>query len=231
MCQHYLKSKTSPVVIVIAGIISIVISTVSGALLFPQKKTVSAVLHPISRVEEMVKTMNPEHGPAAVKIVEISSFTCKHCRDVQKPLQRLQDTFDSVSHVFLPYGMLSGPSGVYARAFIAAGNQGKGMAMKNALFHQQSVHNRQEIDLEGLALSTVFRIADSLGLHLDSFEHDLYNQTTKTLLGTIHREVKKASITSTPVVIINGFAVKGALCYRGYEKAVRTLLSREATNG
>ena len=85
-----------------------------------------------------------------------------------------------------------------ALAAIAAQNQGKFWQMHDALFAISNKLNKKSIE----------KAATDIGLDIEQFNKDLNSQATKQKLGKDMADAKKADISGTPALFINGRKVK-----------------------
>ena len=136
---------------------------------------------------------------APVAIVVFSDFQCPYCSKVQPLLEQvIEHNPDTVKIVFKHLPLRMHPEAeLAARAAIAAQNQSKFWQMHDALF-----------GLEKLDMASMDTAAAGVGLDLEKFKKDIKSQATKQQLQKDMMDAKKAEVTGTPTLFVNGRRVK-----------------------
>ncbi|MCF6186329.1 MAG: thioredoxin domain-containing protein [Desulfobulbaceae bacterium] len=102
-----------------------------------------------------------------------------------------------------------------ALAAIAAQNQGKFWQMHDALF-----------GVEKLTKETIEAAAASIGLNMEQFKKDLADPVTKQRLYKDMADAKKADVSGTPTLFINGQRIKNRSL-----PAMQAIIDRELKAG
>ena len=102
-----------------------------------------------------------------------------------------------------------------ALAAIAAQNQGKFWQMHDALF-----------GVEKLTKETIEAAAASIGLNMEQFKKDLADPATKQRLYKDMADAKKADVSGTPTLFINGQRIKNRSL-----PAMQAIIDRELKAG
>jgi protein-disulfide isomerase len=197
----------------------------AGFFVFPLQTTQTMLLQPLEF--DLGAPATFFHGPpeAPLTLIEISDFSCVHCRRFQRKLGRITHRFgDSLRLGFIPYVSNAPESKVFSRAYAAAARQNAGYAMKKALFAAAEVFPRTKDDGEGRATAAAFRIADSLGLDLALFEAILDDSNTDALLDSLKASARRNGVRTTPSACINRYTINGPLT----EKSVTACIERFA---
>lgn len=140
---------------------------------------------------------NPD---APVALVEFSDFECPYCSKV-KPLldQLLEKNKDTLKVVFkhMPLIRIHKQAIPAAKAAIAAQKQGKFWEMHDALFAAKK-----------LTPEAIDKAAADIGLNIDQFNTDRNSPATQQQLNKDMADAKKADVTGTPTLFINGKLVQ-----------------------
>jgi len=137
--------------------------------------------------------LGKENAPVALTL--FSDFQCPYCKNVQPLLEKfLEDNPETLKiafkHMPLNIHEYAQPA---AHAAIAAQNQGKFWQMHDALFA-----------IEKLNLQKITEAAQSINLDMDRFQKDMDSPQTHQRLLNDMRAARKADVTGTPTLFLNG---------------------------
>lgn len=139
-----------------------------------------------------------------VVLIEFSDFQCPFCAKVNETLNEFLDIHsDKVTLVYkhFPISQIHSEAMPAAKSAWAANKQGKFWAYQDALFSQQ----------ESLGEDLYIKIAQSLDLDLELFNHD---RTSESANMAIQKDIELGTnlgIQGTPFFIMNGEAFSGAI--------------------
>jgi len=149
-------------------------------------------------------TKAPKKGnqDAKYKIVVLTDYQCPYCSRVEETISELEEKYGddlqvAYKHFPLAFHKEAEPA---ARAAWAANEQGRFFDYSGKLFE-----NQRKLG-SGLYLS----IAKELGLNLAKFRLDQESHRSREAVEADLAEAKSKGFSGTPVVLINGIAVKGA---------------------
>lgn len=132
---------------------------------------------------------NP-HGK--VTVIEFFDYRCFYCHQMPPILAELLRSNPQVRLVYRDYPML-GPASLYAaRAALAAGNQGKYLALHNALFNSQ----------RPLSKSSVMALASSIGINTTQLAQDMGSDAVNQQLDANAAFAEGVGIVGVPTVVI-----------------------------
>lgn len=139
---------------------------------------------------------NPD---APVTLVEFSDFQCPYCSKVKPILDELlKANPDTLKVAFIHIPLRMHPQAeIAARGAIAAQKQGKFWEMHDELFQTNN-----------LSLQTIEASAQKIGLNMEEFKKDIDAAATQQQLAKDLFEAKKAEVTGTPTLFINGVRAK-----------------------
>jgi protein-disulfide isomerase len=165
---------------------------------------------------------SPSVGPASAKItiVEFTDFQCAFCRTAQAPLKRILTEYrNQIRLVFKHLPLEMHPEAfTSAQAAYCAGEQRRFWEFHDALFAAG--------DLSAAALD---QIATRTGLDKAQFTACLKSSASQAAIAADVRKAKQLGLNSTPVFIINGKVVRGAIAYEDFKNIVeRELRSSRA---
>ena len=140
----------------------------------------------------------PSQGPASalVIVVELSDYLCPACRKGQKTVKRVKKAYkDKIRWVFRenPLESIHPGAGDLALAARCAGDQGAFWAFHDLLFSEKKP-----------GFEDALQYARELGLDMPRFSVCTADQARREKLIQESNAVRRAGITSTPSLIING---------------------------
>lgn len=132
--------------------------------------------------------------PAPVTLVIFSDFECPYCADLAPSIKKLQETFKDCLRVGvwqfpLPFHSRAQPAAIAASA---AAEQGKFWAYYDRLYQTEDLSDQ---NLE--------KIADEIGLDVESFKKTIAASQTATYLDAGYKLAKSYGIVGTPTVFLN----------------------------
>lgn len=155
----------------------------------------------ISFVQDIDVTGSPFEGPAdaPITIAVFTDFECPYCSKLVPLIEQVREkNHDKVKVVLknmpLRFHKMAEPG---ARAALAAHEQGKFWEFHDRLFAEKK-----------LTEGSITNIAKSLELDMAKFEADMKSGKIKAKLQKDIRDAKKAGVTGTPTVFINGRKAK-----------------------
>jgi len=136
---------------------------------------------------------NPD---APVTVVLFSDFQCPYCAKMESTIARLLAAYPNEIKVVFKHFPLRNHryAGLAALAAIAAQRQGKFWQFHDRLFAAQKELNQQKI----------LAIATELGLDIKTLTADIGNKEVKEQLAKDITDGKKAGVSGTPTVFVNG---------------------------
>jgi len=140
-----------------------------------------------------------------ITLVEYGDFQCPACRLAYENLKTFKAKYKGkIRYMFknMPLDMhpMSHPA---ARYFEALRRQSSKLALKfhNTVFeHQQSLRDKEYLP----------KLAKSLGANMKKLKADLNSDPVKTVINGDIEEFESYGFTGTPVIILNGVAMRGA---------------------
>jgi len=137
---------------------------------------------------------------AKVTLIEFSDFQCPYSKRVQPLIEALLKAYpDNLQHVYKNFPLRFHKQAMpAAKACLAAGLQGKFWEMEAILF--ENAKNLEDKDLK--------KYAKEIGLDVDQFEKDFHSEEVEKLVQEDIAEAKKAKVTGTPTLFLNGKRVQ-----------------------
>ncbi|HEU4682995.1 MAG TPA: DsbA family protein [Nitrospira sp.] len=162
-------------------------------------------------------------GPpdAAVTLLEYFDFQCPYCARAESPLRDTLDRFEGQAALVVrhfPLTQIHNWAGPAAVASEAASNQGQFWEMHDRLFARQSE----------LGMSTIWDIAQELGLDQAQFLADFQSQKVFNRVNRDIAEGQRAGVDGTPTVFINGMVLNGEVSHESLGEAVWAVLRSRA---
>jgi NhaA family Na+:H+ antiporter len=152
-------------------------------------------------------------GRGVVSVLIYGDYLCPYCRRLSRVLARLRQTLGQrMVYVFRQFPNERAHPGatLLARATEAADKQGKFWEMHDALY-------AAEPPLGELHLT---EIAQSLGLDMARFKHDLESAAVRTRVDEDLTEGRRNGVTGTPTIFVDGVRYDGAWDYHAMLEAV-----------
>ncbi len=181
------------------ALIAIIIVLFVAFVLFARPASTSENDGPVTAATWQNIKGNPN---APVQIVEYADFQCPACASMHAYLQPiLEQNPEKVALTFkhFPLVTIHAQARIAAQAAEAAGRQGKFFEMHDKIFETQSVWSRN-----GKAKDTFISYAEELGLDVEQFKKDIDSAEVVNKVRADMEEGKKARITGTPTIFING---------------------------
>ena len=137
---------------------------------------------------------------AKITLIEFSDFQCPYSKRAQPLIEELLKAYpDDLRHVYKNFPLRFHKEAMpAAKACLAAGRQGKFWEMEELIF--ENPKNLQGKDLK--------KYAEKIGLDLQQFEKDFKSEEIDKLVQQDIAEAKKAKVTGTPTLFLNGKRVK-----------------------
>jgi len=172
------------------------------------------------RVTNLTAPHSPSRGrpDAPVTVVVFSDFECPFCRRVVPALERLSERFPGeVQVVWRHYPLaIHRHAARAAQASQCAHAQGLFWEYHDALFRQPD-----RLDADGLGEAAL-----RSGLEVESFNACLVEGSRAGEVALDQEAGRRAGVSGTPTVFVNGVPYVGALSFETYEQAVLEELSR-----
>ena len=155
-----------------------------------------------SKVYDIKIGQSPVRGAKDGKItlIEFSDFQCPYSKRVQPLIEKLLKAYpDDLRHVYKNFPLRFHKEAIpAAKACLAAGLQGRFWEMEELIF--ENPKNLQEKDLK--------KYAKKIGLDVQQFERDFNGEEVDELVQEDIAEAKKAKVTGTPTLFLNGKRVQ-----------------------
>ena len=172
-------------------------------------------------VSELDDGLAPARGSAKplVTIVEFSDFECSYCREVQKTLKQILQSYGNEVRLVFKHMPLEGHrhSLSAARAAYCAGEQDRFWQFHDALFASAN-----------LSPGVFEEIAVELGLGLPKFQACLNSEHSRIAIVKDIESARPFRIDSTPSFLVNGKLIKGALSFADFQKIIERELNQRA---
>lgn len=159
---------------------------------------------------------------AKVTLIEFSDFQCPYSKRAQPLIEGLLKAYpDDLQHVYKNFPLRFHKEAMpAARACLAAGRQGKFWEMEAMIF--ENPKNLQDKDLK--------KYAKEIGLDLQQFEKDFNSEAVDNLVQEDLAEAKKAQVTGTPTLFLNGKRVQNR-SEEAMKQEIETLLEGKKKSG
>jgi protein-disulfide isomerase len=137
---------------------------------------------------------------AKVTLIEFSDFQCPYSKRAQPLIEKLLEAYpDDLKHVYKNFPLRFHKEAMpAAKACLAAGLQGKFWEMEEIIF--ENPKDLQDKDLK--------KYANKIGLDPQQFERDFNGEEVDKLVQEDIAEAKKAKVTGTPTLFLNGKRVQ-----------------------
>jgi protein-disulfide isomerase len=185
-----------------------------------QKRSPNRPAVDYNKVYDIKVGQSPVRGAkdAKVTLIEFSDFQCPYSKRAQPLIAALLKAYpDDLRHVYKNFPLRFHKEAMpAAKACLAAGLQGKFWEMEAILF--ENPKNLQDKDLK--------KYAKEIGLDVDQFEKDFSSEEVDKLVQEDLAEAKKAKVTGTPTLFLNGKRVQNR-SEEVMKKDIQTLLEGE----
>jgi len=182
-----------------------------------QKKSPRRPTVDYDKVYDIKVGQSPMRGAkdAKITLIEFSDFQCPYSKRAQPLIEELLKAYpDDLQHVYKNFPLRFHKQAMpAAKACLAAGLQGKFWEMEAILF--ENPKNLQDKDLK--------KYAKEIGLDVDQFEKDFNSEEVEELVQEDIAEAKKAKVTGTPTLFLNGKRVQNR-SEEMMKKNIQTLL-------
>jgi Na+:H+ antiporter, NhaA family len=151
--------------------------------------------------------------PDAVTVVIYADFLCPYCRRLRPVMVKLRETFgDRMAYVFRHFPNERAHPGAefMSRAAEAAAVQGRFWEVFDWLYEQEPPITQEQ----------VFAFARSIGLDMEAFDRDLHDDAALRRVLDDLEEGRRAGVTGTPTVFIDGVRYDGAWEFHSMAEAV-----------
>jgi protein-disulfide isomerase len=137
---------------------------------------------------------------AKITLIEFSDFQCPYSKSAQPLIEKLLKAYpDDLKHVYKNFPLRFHKEAMpAAKACLAAGMQGKFWEMEAIVF--ENLKNLKDKDLK--------EYAREIGLDMEQFEKDFSGEEVDKLVQEDLAEARKASVTGTPTLFLNGKRVQ-----------------------
>jgi protein-disulfide isomerase len=177
-----------------------------------------------SKVYDIKIGKSPVRGAkdAKVTLIEFSDFQCPYSKRAQPLIEKLLEAYpDDLRHVYKNFPLRFHKEAMpAAKACLAAGLQGKFWEMEELVF--ENPKNLKDEDLK--------KYAKKIGLDLQQFEKDYGSAEVDKLVQEDMAEAKKAKVTGTPTLFLNGKRVQNR-SEEAMKEEIKTLLEGKKKSG
>lgn len=161
----------------------------------------------------------PAKGPlnAPIFIVEYGDFECPYCKQALTALSQISEQYpEAVRLEFRQFPLYSKhPNATLAGvASLCAHAQGKFWEYHNQLFAYQ----------DNLSQSGLMRYAQTIGLHMDSFQACLVSKQTLPMVSEEFAAGVADGVIGTPTFFVNGEKIEGPVTYEQWRIIIERLL-------
>lgn len=157
-------------------------------------------------------------GPknSKVTIVEFSDFQCPYCAKAGKVAKQLKEKFgNKIRFVFRHFPLaFHKDAHLASQAAVAAGEQGKFFEYHDVLFDNQKKLKRESLE----------EFAKKLKLNMNKFKKALDDKKFASVVDQDMELGKKASVSGTPTMFLNGKRVKNPADFDKISKDIEKLL-------
>ncbi len=136
-----------------------------------------------------------------VTVVEFFDYRCGYCKSVAPALKQLVKEDSKVRLVYKEFPILGPESILAARAALAAGGQGKYVALHDALMTAS----------ESLTLPVILTIAGQVGLDTARLQKDMESPAILAVIQRNHELAQALGINGTPAFVVGSELVPGAV--------------------
>jgi len=179
---------------------------------------------------------NPD---APITVVEYEDFQCPACPSFSLGIKELIKEYpETIRVVFrhLPLPSIHDKAYISSMAAEAAGEQGKFWEMHDVLYINQAAWtNLPEKEFVDWVISQ----ADSLGLDIERFEEDLYDEEVRAELESTNLRQLAGGLNYTPFVVVNDrvwrnnqpnlYSLIGIYAYDGYEECPLWVINQDSS--
>ena len=155
-----------------------------------------------------------------VTIVEFFDYNCPYCTTVQPEFLKLLVADQKIRVVYKDWPIFGAASTFAAKVALAAGWQGKYVAVHNALlnFGRRNVSNDR-----------VLGVAAEVGVDLARLDADMvaHESEISVVLTRTAKQATTMGFTGTPVFLVGPFLIQGAVDEGDFEKAVSDARKRK----
>lgn len=159
---------------------------------------------------------------APVTIVEYSNFQCYYCARAAGTMEALLKKYPDTIRLYFKHLPVDGLSKKQALYFEAIADIDPGLAWK---FHDLSFQNQREIAKE--KEKALDRILASMNMDRDRLEKAIKEKELEKRLVMDRKEGNKFGFRGTPMFLINGVSVKGALPIENFEEVIRLVSEKQ----
>jgi protein-disulfide isomerase len=213
------RGLSTPVVLVVLGVAVIAVATIAVVLLQRQSQPGTPATGDPQKLATCGSIPCPTKGDpnAPVKLIDVSSFTCSHCRDyvltVEPLIEEQYIKTGKVLYIGHPLGFESQAQGLAAAAF-CAGDQGKYWEYSSLLFKNQG-----KFDANSLSL-----YAQQAGLDAQAFAACVNSGKHSQDAINASNSAMAAGVDATPTFFINGKSLVGAMPFSEFQTRIEDAL-------
>lgn len=149
----------------------------------------------------ILKDKKSTHERGKVKITIFFDFFCPHCHQFDSVVMPLleREYGKKLQVTYMGYPIVYQDSVIPIEAFELAKDEGKGEAMKNAIF--DAIYYKRK---DGANIDVLTSLAQSIGLNAEKFKKRLESGEKKKIVENGKELAKSYGAKSTPTVIIDG---------------------------
>ena len=171
-----------------------------------QTEAKAAILKNVTQLlsEKLAVEGNPKGD---VTVIEFFDYQCGHCKQMKPVIADMLSKNKQVRVVYKEFPIFGKTSEIAARAALAAGMQGKYIAMHDALLQQTKAMSKELVD----------ETAKTLGLNVAKFQADMDSKVVTETLEANRKLAEKLHLMGTPAFIV--LATPAAVFKAGSETA------------
>jgi protein-disulfide isomerase len=161
----------------------------------------------------------PMRGPidAPITIVAYSSFQCHYCADAEKTIETLMNTHEGEIRYIFKHNPGNRLSQLESYIFEAIAMQDEELAWQ---FHDMAFANLDAIAQDQRVLEQIIR---DLGVDEKQLEQDLAKPEIGQRIQADSLEFELFGFTGTPVFLVNGVSIRGAMPIEEFEMVIQAV--------
>ncbi len=165
----------------------------------------------------LIEPAQPTSTGDKAEVVEVFSYACAHCNDVQPMVSKLKNALpDNAEFVYMPAQFGFEAWKTFARAYYTA--QALGIAEKAHAELFRAIYVDKRINAQSPKLSELAKFYSSYGVSADDFEATAKSFAIETKLKRNASLTKAYGVDGTPTFVVNGKYRFNAQSAGGYDQ-------------